>query len=295
MKITDPGADTVDAAANGSLEAIDAVLRAVQPGVFNLAVRMLGNRDDAADATQEILLKVVTHLGGFRREAAFTTWVFQIARNQLISASTRRRESPEVSLDAMGELLQAGLNFTATLGDPLGHNQSLTPEDKVAARQVALNCTQSMLMTLDREQRLAYLLDVVFGLSSVEAAEVLDINAAAYRQRLSRARDALDPFVHKTCGLANREADCRCEKQLPALKYQQATQSNVRPIKLVAVDRRELAEVQQHFDALVRMSDAAALFRAHPQYRASESLTGAIRAVLQTEGYWSTERQRPLQ
>src|SRR2546423_7011406 len=97
MKITDPGIEMIHAATQGDLRAIDAVLSGIQPGIFNLAVRMLGNRDDAADATQEILLKVVTHLGGFRRESAFTTWVYQIARNHLLTAITRTKESPEVS------------------------------------------------------------------------------------------------------------------------------------------------------------------------------------------------------
>jgi DNA-directed RNA polymerase specialized sigma24 family protein len=82
---------------------------------------MLGNREDAADATQKILLKVATHLGGFRRQAAFTTWVFQIARNHLLIASTRSRESSEVSLEALGERLQQGLALGASLGDLQGN------------------------------------------------------------------------------------------------------------------------------------------------------------------------------
>jgi RNA polymerase sigma factor (sigma-70 family) len=109
MKIADPGPAVIQRATQGDLAALDATLLAIQPGVFNLAVRMLGNREDAADATQEILLKVVTHLGSFRQQAAFTTWVFQIARNHLLTASTRSRESPEVSLEALGERLEQGL------------------------------------------------------------------------------------------------------------------------------------------------------------------------------------------
>jgi hypothetical protein len=48
MKITDPGLDTVTAATQGQLLAIDSLLLSIQPGVFNLSLRMLGNRDDAA-------------------------------------------------------------------------------------------------------------------------------------------------------------------------------------------------------------------------------------------------------
>jgi RNA polymerase sigma factor (sigma-70 family) len=83
MKISHPGDEVLHRAGQGDISAIDAMLLAIQPGVFNLAVRMLGNRDDGGDACQEVLLKVVTHLSSFRAESNFTTWVFQIARNHL--------------------------------------------------------------------------------------------------------------------------------------------------------------------------------------------------------------------
>lgn len=69
-----------------------------------------------------------------------------------------------MSLESIGDRLDSGLEFAATLGDPQGCGRSLTTEDKLAARQVALGCTQNMLMTLDRDQRLAYVPDIVFGL-----------------------------------------------------------------------------------------------------------------------------------
>jgi RNA polymerase sigma factor (sigma-70 family) len=252
---------------------------------------MLGNREDAADATQEILLKVVTHLSSYRAQAAFPTWVFRIARNHLLTASTRSKEFPEISLDSVGGRLQAGLNFGATLGDPQGAQRSLTPEDKAMARQVALGCTQSMLMALNRDQRLTYVLDAVFGLSSEEAADVLGITAVTYRQRLSRAKAALEPFLKRTCGLANPDADCRCEKQLPALAHERRT--SAQKITVLATGRREWVEAERHFGALVRMSDAAAVFRAHPDYRPPDVLLGAIRSVLSSEGYWQDVGSKP--
>jgi RNA polymerase sigma factor (sigma-70 family) len=285
MKISDPGAATLHAATAGDLAALGSLLVTIQPGVFNLAVRMLGNRDDAADATQEILLKVVTHLSSFRGAAAFTTWVFQVARNHLLNAATRNKESPEVSLDAIAERLQAGLDFaSAHLG---GHDvpRVLTPEDKLASRQVALGCTQNMLMALDREQRLVYLLDTVFGLPSKEAAEVMDLTPEAYRQRLSRARVRLDGFINSKCGLANTDAPCRCERQLPALRNLRAQGISTGGDAL-AIPRAERAQAEAQFASIVRMADAAAAFRAHPDYRAPDSLIGAIRAVLRTEGHW---------
>jgi len=289
MKISDPGPAALQAATGGDLAALDTILLAIQPGVFNLAVRMLGNREDAADATQEILIKVVTHLGSFRADATFTTWVYQVARNHLLTAATRSKESPEVSLEGIAERLQQGLDFAASLGDPDGTARSLTPEDKLEARQVALGCTQNMLMALDRDQRLVYVLDIVFGLPSAQAAEVLAISPQAYRQRLSRARAKLEAFAGQTCGHVNHEAACRCEKQLPAVRQVRASAAAPSP-RTIAIHRAELAQAERQFAGLVRIGDAAAVFRAHPAYQAPEALRGAIRAVLRTEGYLDGDR-----
>ncbi len=284
MKIISPNPLQVERAAQGDLAALDAVIVCIQPGVFNLAVRMLGNREDAADATQEILLKAVTHLGSFRGDAAFATWVFQIARNHLLTVSTKSRESPEVSLEGLADRLQDGLAYEASLGATAYQNRQLTPEEKVSAMQTALGCTQSMLMALDREHRLAFILDAIFGMSSKDAAFILDLSPEAFRQRLSRARAKLDAFTSKTCGLANPEAACHCEKQLPALAYVKASGQRAAP-SVIAIHRREMAQAQLQLHAIVRMSDAAALMRAHPDYQAPEAQRKAIAAVLSAEGY----------
>jgi RNA polymerase sigma factor (sigma-70 family) len=292
MKIIDPGPETISAATQGQLLAIDSLVLSIQPGVFNLSVRMLGNRDDAADATQEILLKVITHLASFESRSAFTTWVFQIARNHLLTAITRAKESPEVSIDAMHERLQQGLAFGTTPLNLPEQATSTTPEDKLEARQVALGCTQNMLMTLNREERLIYVLDTVFGLPSKQAAEVLGISPDAFRQRLGRARAKLEAFTGNTCGWVNPQAACSCAKQLPVLRAVRASGTAPRP-SIVAIHRSEMLEAEQKFDAFVRLCDTAALFRAHPQYQVPAALHGAIRAVLSVEGFMN--EQRPLQ
>jgi RNA polymerase sigma factor (sigma-70 family) len=251
--------------------------------VFNLALRVLGQRDDAADATQEILLKIVTHLGGFRGEAAFTTWVWRVAHNHLMTARTSAAEAPVLSLDALAEKLGAGLALSERVTHAQGGPLALTPQDKLEARQVALSCTQNMLMALDREDRLVYVLDTVFDLPSNVAAEVVGVTPAAYRKRLSRSRARLAAFTGSQCGLVSEKAACRCERQLPALRQ-------LRPPGPLnggseAWTRQERAQAEQAFDAFVRVSDAAALFRAHPAAAAPTAMLAAIRAVLTQEGF----------
>jgi RNA polymerase sigma factor (sigma-70 family) len=288
MKIPDIDTATVRRAVDGDFAAMDTLLRALEPGVYNFAVRMLGNLDDARDASQEILLKVVTHLAGFRHEAAFSTWVYRIAYNHLLTAATRSRESPEVSFEAIAGKLQQGLDFgwrqiPIQLDSSVFDSGMMTPEDKAAAVGVAIGCTQGMLLALDRDQRLAFLLDVVFGLGSEQAGEVIGITAAAFRKRLSRARERLTDFTQNTCGLIEADRPCRCDRQLPAVRARAA----------VETAHEAAARLQPPPDALARaefaqwraFGDAAAIFRSHPEYRAPGGMTGAIRLLLIARGY----------
>jgi RNA polymerase sigma factor (sigma-70 family) len=275
MKIATVDPETIQAATQGDLAALHALLTALEPGIYNLAVRMLSNREDAQDAAQEILLKVITHLSSFRGEAAFSTWVYQVAKYHLLSALTRSKESPEISLDALQDTLQRGLEIVKDTWQ----ERALQPDEKAAAREMAISCTQGMLMRLDREHRLAYLLDTVFDLPSNEAAQVLEITAQAYRKRVSRAKQALQDVSQSVCGVVNPQAACRCEKQTQALAQLQAQGVPMRRMALT-VHAQERVQAERAFEGLARMSDIAAVLRAHPQWQAPEQLREAIRAVL---------------
>lgn len=289
LHMREPARETLAAATAGDMASLDAVLLDIQPGVFHLALRMLGNRDDAADSTQEILLKVVIHLAGFRGASAFTTWVWSIARHHLLTARTRCAESPEVSLESIAERLDGGLDLAEELGlADTGAPRALTPEEKLEARQVAVSCTQTMLMALDREQRLVYILDTVFDLPSPEAAAVVGVSAAAYRQRLSRAKARLEPFLRQRCSLVSESARCRCDTQARVLE---AVPSARRTPPALVLQPAERIEAERLFSAYTRLGDAAEVFRRLPQLQAPESMRAAIRAVLTQEGL--LDRARP--
>ena len=266
MKLSGVDADLLTRALSGELAAVDAVLTQTQPLVFNLSMRILGNREDAQDATQEILLRVITHLCSFRGDAKFETWVYRIATNHLLTARSRRAEMPTVSFNALEQKLAQGMTFANDNG-LIDSAQSIAPEDKLAAQRVALACTQGMLMCLDREHRLTYILDIVFGLESREAAQILAISDVAYRKRLSRARERLQIFMQQNCSVVAESAHCKCSTQA---RVQGAL---AKPVVLTQLAKTEML-------ALTRMSDAAAVFRAHPQYQVPAVMLATIRAVL---------------
>lgn len=284
MKIDEPDNLTVINACGGSLKAIDKLIGTIQPGIYKLAVHVLGDREDAADATQEILLKVVTHLSSFRAEAAFATWVWRIAYNHLLSVRSRKSEYPEVSFEGIDERLKVGLELAGRLNIEQTSSRDITPQDKIEAIQVALACTQAMLMALDREHRLAYVIDLVFDLSSKEAAAIVGISSDSYRQRVSRARSRLETFMQRSCGIVNHKAACHCTRQLIAVR-QKHIAGNVDRNAVIAIFKEEKVAAEQHFAAFTRLTDAAAVLRAHPDYRAPETQRAAILAVLKSEGF----------
>lgn len=265
-------------AQGGELLALEAVLRQIQTPVYNLAVRMLGRRDDAQDATQEILLKVTTHLGGWRGESAFGTWVYSIAGNHLINARSRSPHRHELSFEELGEQLDCGLAYAERIGFD---ERALTPEDKLEARRTALSCTQAMLTCLDAPGRLAYVLDEIFGLESPAAAAVQGITPAAHRQRLARARQAVHGFMAERCGLVRADAPCRCVRQTPGKR---AAAARGRTVPGLTVDPSELDAASQALQELTALGDAAALLRGAPEYRAPDAMLQGIRLVVAQSG-----------
>jgi len=77
-----------------------------------------------------------------------------------------------------------------------------------------ISCTQGMLLFLDRYHRTAYILGEIFEVTREQGGYILDISSAAFRKRLSRARDRLNDFMQHHCGLVNPDNPCLCTRQI---------------------------------------------------------------------------------
>ncbi|MBN9672906.1 RNA polymerase sigma factor [Roseibium aggregatum] len=200
----------VEAARQGDRAALDALVRAAERPVYNLAIRMLAHPADAEDATQEILIKIIANLGSLRDIEAAGGWAMRIACRHLVGArKSGRVESMRMSFTGFAADLEQGLS------EP-GASEPYDAETRLAIEEVKVGCTLAMLTCLSRDLRIAYLLGDVFELSDREAASVLEIAPAAYRQRLRRSRAAVTAFVKDTCGNVSAKAACRCEKRIAA-------------------------------------------------------------------------------
>jgi RNA polymerase sigma factor (sigma-70 family) len=171
---------------------------------------MVYHPQDAEDATQEILIKVFTRLSTFEGRSSFRTWLYRLAFNHTLNMKRGRVEATNWTFKAYGD----GLNSAPDeeLPDP-----KLIPADlKMLVDEARIGCTSGMLLCLDREQRLTYILGEIFGVSDNVGAELLDITRDNFRQKLSRARRDLHNFMQNQCGLINKANPCRCAKKTHA-------------------------------------------------------------------------------
>ncbi|MCP2321485.1 RNA polymerase sigma factor, sigma-70 family [Nocardia amikacinitolerans] len=191
----------------GDPAALEQLCRHLQDLVFRLSLRFTSDPEAAADATQEILILVVTHLSEFEGRSKLTTWVYSIATRYLL----RTARGP-IELSVAGP---------EPFADWIDRNLALAPPDRfdeaefrVLAGEVRMACTYGMLLALTRDLRIAYLLGDLVGLPDTEGAEALGITRTAFRQRLARARRTMRTIIAERCGLIDRANPCRCDRQI---------------------------------------------------------------------------------
>lgn len=261
-------------AIDGDRASIEQLVLALQRRIYNLALRMLWHPEDAQDATQEILLKIIVHLGTFRGEAAVTTWAMRIAANHLLHVKRSRIEKQELTFGSFADDLRNGLSEPAA---PAVDD----PEQQLLEDEVKIGCTHAMLSCLDRPHRLAYVIGEVFELHHEEAAAILDISPAAYRQRLSRARGRIRDFMSQHCGLVSSEAACRCRRRIRAA----VEAGRVDPHHLLFARTRRDELLQQHTEEMDELHRIAGILRSHPDYAAPTGIADAIRSLLGSERF----------
>ncbi|HWA86169.1 MAG TPA: RNA polymerase sigma factor [Opitutus sp.] len=251
----------------GSLPALDRLLRRHQPWVFSLALRMVWRRDVAEDAAQEILIKAVTHLGTFEGRSKFSTWLYRIAVNHLLNVRQSEMEARRTTFADMGRSLDGCED------SELPDESALPVDHGLLVEEAKLGCVTAMLMCLDRRQRLAFILGEIFGVTSEQGGEVMEISADNFRQLLSRARHDLYQFMENKCGLVKASNPCRCVKKAGAFMRngwldphrRQFTADRVAAVREVAPNRlEELQEMQRAHAEIYRgapLTDAPAVLQ----------------------------------
>lgn len=238
----------VKEAINGNRTALEGVTAAIQDNIYYLSLRMLANPDDAKDASQDILIKVITNLSSFRFDSQFTTWVYRIASNHLISERKIIEKDPGLTFDIYKMDLEQDLQDPQALQDG--------PDYQILLDELRISCTMAMLLCLNPPHRMAYILGDILELEHQEASDALSISKDNFRKQLSRARAKVIQFTQASCGLVNTCAKCSCNRKLRGsikrqrvnpeqIKFANRDESNYIKVKEV------LQETQQELKSLV--------------------------------------------
>lgn len=125
----------------GDKRALETVVLSIQDLVFNLSLRMLGTFPDAEDASQDILLKVITHLSSFKGDSSFSTWVFSIAVNHLKNYKKHMFAKYPLSFAFYGDDIVNG-----KIDDVPDLTQDV--EKSILAEELKMSCTNVLLQPL---------------------------------------------------------------------------------------------------------------------------------------------------
>lgn len=199
--------ELVRLAQSGSRQALESLITRHQRWIYNIALRMVYHPQDAEDAAQEIFIKVVTHLSTFRGESQFRTWLYRVAINHLLNVKRAHGRIESWDFDKYGRELDGTPD--ADLPDP----SSVSADVRLYVHEARIGCTTGMLLCLDAEQRLVYILGAIFGVTDRVGAALFEISRDSFRQKLSRARQDLHSFMNDKCGLVKATNPCRCAKK----------------------------------------------------------------------------------
>ena len=261
-------------AAEGDKGALEQLLTGLQYLVFNLSLRMLGTIHDAEDASQEILIRVMTNLASFRGESAFTTWVFRIAVNHLKNYRKSMFAQHPLSFEYYGEDIVSGKEKDIP-------DLTMGVDRNLLEQELKLSCTNVMLQCLDTDSRCIYILGTMFHVDSRLAAEILEISPEAYRQRLSRIKKKMAGFLDEYCGLSGKGV-CSCSKRI---SYAIATH-RVNPEKPEYTSLEENTEfLQECKTAMEEIDDRSLVFSSLPAYRTTRAARQYLDEFLKSDCY----------
>jgi RNA polymerase sigma-70 factor (ECF subfamily) len=185
--------DLIAKARSGDVEAYNLLVSRWEKRVFNYLLRLVSNREDALDVSQDVFLKAYQNLPKLDDAARFSGWLFRIAHNEAFSLLRRRRPESELAGEPRGE------DFDARHA-----RGSLLPMELSLAVETALG-------RLNDDQREAVLLKVYQGFKFEEMAEILECPVSTVKSRLYTALDLLKTTLAPSLSLGDVRSKVRGE------------------------------------------------------------------------------------
>lgn len=269
--------ELIEQAKQGSKMAFEQIIKSIQNQVYGLSLRMLYDPIDAEDASQEILLKIVTHLATFKGKSSFETWVYRVTCNHLLNIKKKQSESSGVSFKEYQEDLDIGTPY-------LWDDDSSNPMQNLIVEEIRIGCLQGLLLCLNREERLVYLLAEIFYLTGEQGGEILDITPENFRKKLSRSRKRVHNFLLTHCSLVNPNNLCQCDR------YAAKSMSNdLRSQDLVFAGKgcqaRSDSQMKNYLKEMDELNRIKEVFNSYSNLNSSVNFVGFIRDLISSESF----------
>jgi RNA polymerase sigma factor (sigma-70 family) len=274
--------DLVEKAKSGNRDALEKLILRHQAWIYNIAVRMVFQPQDAEEVTQEVLIKVVTRLSSFHGDSKFRTWLYRIAANHVLNMKRRGVETRPLTFAMYG----AALDNTPDLELP--DPKSVPVDVPLLVEEAKIACTTGMLLCLDRKQRLIFTLGEILGVSDSVGSEILEMTDDNFRQCLARSRRDLYHFMNNQCGLVNTSNPCRCPKKTKGF----INDGHVDPHNLLFVPLRLNRIKEAATDTVREIEDIvdrqyASIYREHPFLEPSAQVQW-LRRILESQDVRAT-------
>ena len=263
--------DLISRATEGDRRALENLLEQYRDWIFNVALSFVAHREDAADITQEVLIKIITKLSTFRYESDFKTWVYRIVKNHFLNMKRRRYEMHSMTFESFARDLDE-------IPDEELPAYQYEVEEKVLVQEAKLSCMKAMLLCLDREQRLVFILGELFEFPDSIGSEVLEISKENFRIKLHRAKQQLYNFMNDKCGLINKMNPCRCARKTASyikLGFVDPGSLHFQRDAIASIDSMAPEKVETYSNEV--LSEYRTLFGQHPFLKATE-----VHASIQT-------------
>jgi RNA polymerase sigma factor (sigma-70 family) len=242
----------------GSRTDLEKLIFRHQAWIYNIALKMVLDPGDAEDITQEILIKLMTKLSLYTPEkGAFRTWLYRIVANHVINMKKRKCEVLATSFEECAALVE---NIPDASIDSL-------PENRILTEELKIKCWTSMLLCLNRKQRLVFILGGIFEVTDRVGSEILEMSRVNFRKLLSRARSKIGYFMEHKCGLIKKENPCNCSRKLGGFLKNGFVQADQ-----ISFFREDIAKIKDVIHeneetlGLQRASRIMQQFQAHPFY-----------------------------
>ncbi|MEQ1587537.1 MAG: sigma-70 family RNA polymerase sigma factor [Cyclobacteriaceae bacterium] len=249
----------------GDKRSLGKLINSVQTLIFNLSLRFLWDRMDAEDATQEILVKLITNLSKYDGRSKFSTWAYRVATNYLINQKKTKIETVLTSFDIYADDLK-------TFKAPIEYN---LPDKDLLEKEMKVSCTLAMLQCLTREQRLAFILGSALKLKSKIGSEIAGTTPENFRKRLEQSRKILSGFLNSNCGIYNPSNTCRCNKRINTA----LVCGRMEKTRLNFADK-----IESYTNEMEELCSLSGIYQNHGTFRNTSDFMSHIDEIIATKG-----------